>query len=398
MSEKNIDQIYERTYAVIDLSAIRGNVESAKASLPAGMQFCAILKCDGYGHGAPPIARELEDLVDMFGVATIAEGYALRRNGIRKPILDLGVAPARSYRLMLEQNIMPSVFTLEQAREISALAGSMGCAASYMIPLDTGMGRIGIQTEEPDALSLALEIVRFPNMKLSGVFTHFASADECDKSFAELQLQRFTDFTDRMEAAGVSIPIRHAANSAGIVEQIGTGLTMVRDGICLYGLLPSAEVDQKRLVLTPALSWKAKLTHVKTVPAGTPISYGSSFVTEKETEIATIPVGYGDGFPRALSNRADVLIRGRRCRILGRVCMDQFMVDVSGLFAEVGDIVTLLGTDGTERIDLYEWADFGLFPYEVLCNIGKRVPRVYVRDGAWIGNKDIFRELYPDMS
>lgn len=397
MQGKSADEVYGRTYAVVDLSTIRKNVENARSVLPAGVQLCAILKCDGYGHGAPPVAKSIEDLVDLFGVATIAEGHALRRNGIWKPILDLGVAPSRSYKLMLDQDIMPSVFTVEQAREISELAGKMEITASFMMPLDTGMGRIGIQTEEAGALELAREIVSLPNLQLEGVFTHFASADEADKSFAELQLKRFLNFTGAMEASGIAIPIKHVSNSAGIVEGIGTELDMVRDGICLYGLLPSQEVRKERLAIKPALSWKAKLTHVKKVPAGTPVSYGSTFVSEREMQIATIPVGYGDGFPRLLSNQAEVLIQGRRCRILGRVCMDQFMVDVSGMDVKPGELVTLLGSDGEEEITLYEWEKYGVFPYEALCNIGKRVPRVYIRNGKLVGKKDIFREVYPDF-
>lgn len=397
MTEQGVDKLYERTYAVVDLTAIRRNAENAIASIPAGTRFCAILKCDGYGHGAPPVAKSIEDLVDLFGVATVAEGYALRRNGIKKPILDLGVAPPRSYRLMLEQGIMPSIFTIRQAEEISLIAAELGVEASYMLALDTGMGRIGIPTDDKNSLELALSISRMPKLRLEGAFTHFSGADEADKSFARLQLERFRIFTERLERAGVSIPVRHISNSAGIVEGLGTEFDMVRDGICLYGLLPSRELANKRLSLEPALSWKAKLSHVKTVPAGTPISYGSTFISENEMEIGTIPVGYGDGFPRALSNKGHVLIRGRRCRILGRVCMDQFMVDVTGLSSEPGDIVTLIGRDGEESIDLYEWEELGLFPYEVLCNIGKRVPRVYVRDGEWIGKKDSFKDVYPEM-
>ncbi len=395
---KDADKVYDRTYAVIDLTAIRDNVRSAKDSLPEGTQLCAILKCDGYGHGAPPVAKAVEDIVDMFGVATVAEGHQLRRHGIWKPILDLGVAPARNYKLMLDQDIMPSIFTVEQAKKISKLAGELEIQASYMMPLDTGMGRIGIQTEEEGALELALTIAKMPNLQLEGVFTHFARADEENKDFANLQMQRFLSFTEKMEQAGIEIPIKHCANSAGIVERIGTDLNMVRDGICLYGLRPSDAVNKERLTLRPALSWKAKVTYVKDVPAGTTFSYGSTFVSDRSMRVATIPVGYGDGFPRALSNQADVLIHGKRCRILGRVCMDQFMVDVSdALETKVGDIATLLGKDGTEEVDLYEWEKLGLFPYEVLCNIGKRVPRVYVEGDTVVGKKDIFRERYADF-
>lgn len=391
------DLIYDRTYAVVDLDAIRENITEAKKALPHHMQFCAVVKADGYGHGAPAVAKNIDDLVDMYAVATVEEGCILRQHGIWKPILNLGVVPESSYTLMLEQDIMPSVFTLSQAEKIDREAEKMGIIAPITLAVDTGMGRIGILAEDPEGVATAEAIARMPHLSAEGIFSHFASADESDKRFAELQYRRFMNFTEALEQRGIHIPVKHCANSAGILEGLGTEMDMVRDGISLYGLYPSGEVDRTRIHLRPALSWKANVSYVKTVPTGTTVSYGSIFTADREMEIATLPVGYADGYPRALSNQAEVLIHGHRCRQLGRVCMDQIMVDVTGLGVKINDVATLLGRDGEEKITLYDWEKFGLFRYEVLCNIGKRVPRVYIRNGGIVGTHNAYDEQYEDF-
>lgn len=391
------DLIYDRTYAVVDLDAIRENITEAKKALPHHMQFCAVVKADGYGHGAPAVAKNIDDLVDMYAVATVEEGCILRQHGIWKPILNLGVVPESSYTLMLEQDIMPSVFTLSQAEKIDREAEKMGIIAPITLAVDTGMGRIGILAEDPEGVATAEAIARMPHLSAEGIFSHFASADVSDKRFAELQYRRFMNFTEALEQRGIHIPVKHCANSAGILEGLGTEMDMVRDGISLYGLYPSGEVDRTRIHLRPALSWKANVSYVKTVPAGTTVSYGSIFTADREMEIATLPVGYADGYPRALSNQAEVLIHGHRCRQLGRVCMDQIMVDVTGLGVKINDVATLLGRDGEEKITLYDWEKFGLFRYEVLCNIGKRVPRVYIRNGGIVGTHNAYDEQYEDF-
>ena len=391
------DLIYDRTYAVVDLDAIRENITEAKKALPHHMQFCAVVKADGYGHGAPAVAKNIDDLVDMYAVATVEEGCILRQHGIWKPILNLGVVPESSYTLMLEQDIMPSVFTLNQAEKIDREAEKMGIIAPITLAVDTGMGRIGILAEDPEGVTTAEAIARMPHLSAEGIFSHFASADESDKRFAELQYRRFMNFTEALEQRGIHIPVKHCANSAGILEGLGTEIDMVRDGISLYGLYPSGEVDRTRIHLRPALSWKANVSYVKTVPTGTTVSYGSIFTADREMEIATLPVGYADGYPRALSNQAEVLIHGHRCRQLGRVCMDQIMVDVTGLGVKINDVATLLGRDGEEKITLYDWEKFGLFRYEVLCNIGKRVPRVYIRNGGIVGTHNAYDEQYEDF-
>ncbi len=375
-------EAYDRSWVIVDLDKIRRNALAAKRNLPQGTGFCAVVKTDAYGHGAIPVASAIDDLTDMYAVATVEEGVQLRTYGINKPVLCLGPVSPASLGRLLENKILPPVFTLSQAEEISRVAkeAGMGCADIVLV-LDTGMGRIGISSESDDAVNLALRISSVPGIRIQGLFSHFARADEKDKEFTKLQMHRFQKFVSRLSEKGLSIPVCHIANSAGIIEGIGTGYQMARDGISLYGIYPSGEVTKDRLPLEAALSWRARISYVKTVPSGTPISYGGTFVTEKEMEVATLPVGYGDGFSRRLSNRGEVLVKGARCRILGRICMDQMMIDVSGIGAREGDVATLLGRDGEEEIDLYEWESLGLFSYEALCNIGKRVPRVYIREG-----------------
>lgn len=387
---------YERCWCEIDLDRIRENVQEVRQKYP-GKKFCAVIKSDGYGHGAVPVAKAIDDLCDYFAVASVEEGTQLRRHGILTPILCLGTVLKLQYEEMIVHSILPPVYTLKQAEEISAEAGRLGTTAKISLALDTGMGRIGIQTEEADALDVALAISALPNLEIETVFSHFARADESDKSSALLQLNRFRSFLSRLSARGVNIPIRHIANSAGIIEEIGTDFDMVRDGISLYGYLPSNEVSRDSLKISPALSWRAKAAFVKTVEKGCPISYGGTFVTDHRMEIATVGVGYADGFPRALSNRIYVLVHGEKRPVLGRICMDQFMVDVTGLDVKVGDEVTILGRDGKEEVTLYDWEKCGIFTYEAMCGIGKRVPRIYVRNGEIIGHHDLFHEQYEDF-
>lgn len=395
--EQTRENHYDRTYAEIYLDRIRRNVENARRLLKADKKFCVVLKTDAYGHGAPAVAWAVDDLVDYYAVATVEEGAVLRRHGIQKPILNLGVVPPSDYALMIRERIMPTVFTVEQAQAISAEAGRLGTTAEVHLALDTGMGRIGILTEEEGAEDTALAIAAAENIRIAGMYTHFASADEKDKSFALEQYCRFRNFAEKLEKRGLHIPIRHCANSAGIMEQIGTDFDMVRDGICVYGIYPSNEVDRGALPLLPALEWKARISYIKTVPAGYPVSYGSTFRAPHRMEIATVPVGYGDGYPRLLSGQGEVLIHGKRCPVLGRVCMDQFMADVSGLNASAGDQATLLGRDGDAEYTLYDMEKCGCFTYEVLCGIGKRVPRVYISQDRIVGMQDAFREVYPDF-
>lgn len=342
--------------------------------------MAAVVKTDGYGHGAVPIARMAEEYEYIWGFAVAAapEAMELRKAGIRKPILILGYTFEEDYEEMAAEGIRPAVFTWEMAEQFSQAAAARGVTAPIHIAVDTGMSRIGVRDGE-EGVELVKRIAALPALCIEGVFTHFAKADETDKGYTKMQMERFTSFCDRLEESGVRGFIRHCSNSAGILEIREANMDMVRAGISIYGVYPSEEVSRDQVPLHPVMELKSHIVCLKTVEPGTAISYGGTFVADRPMEVATIPVGYGDGYPRSLSNKGYVLIRGRRAPILGRVCMDQFMVDVTGIGAQVLDEATLLGTDGEEAITLEELDRLsGRFPYEFVCDIGKRVPRRYL--------------------
>ncbi|MDY5578770.1 alanine racemase [Porcincola intestinalis] len=371
---------YPRVEAEIDLGAIRDNFAAMRGRLRDDTKMIAVVKTDAYGHGAVRIAEMMEPEAYIWGfaVATTEEAVELRRTGIRKPILCLGFVFPQDYDLLVRLQIRPATFKLSMARQLSEAASRAGMILPVHLAVDTGMGRIGFQVCEEDA-DEAAEIAKLSNLKVEGLFTHFARADERDKDYTQEQFRKYCRFEQMLEERGVSIPLRHAANSASIMELPGTHLDAVRAGITIYGIYPSDEVDRNLMPMKPAMSLISHICYIKKVPAGTSISYGGTFVTERESRIATIPVGYGDGYPRSLSNKGSVLIRGRRAPIVGRVCMDQFMVDVTEIEAEEFDRVTLLGQDGKDAVTADELGRLsGRFPYELVCDISKRVPRVYV--------------------
>lgn len=371
---------YPRVHADIDLDAIRHNMEEMYRLIDPHTKLMAVIKTDGYGHGAIPIARELETLDYVYGYAVAAEeeALALREDGIKKPILILGYTFPEQYETLLHAQITPAIFTMEAAKLLSETACRLQTTAHIHIKLDTGMGRVGFLVSEESADVIA-QIAKLPHIMIEGMFTHFAKADETDKTSANRQLSEFLRMAEFLEARGVHIPLKHCSNSAGILDLPQANLDIVRAGITLYGLHPSEEVHLERMDMRPVMSLKSRVAHVKTLPAGYGISYGATYVTPDERRIATIPVGYGDGYARSLSNQGDVLIRGRRAPICGRVCMDQFMVDVTDIPGVcVGDTVTLIGTDGEEHITLEELGEkSGRFNYEFACDLGKRVPRVF---------------------
>ncbi len=382
---------YFRTQANINLDAIYQNVENAKKLLKPDTGMMAVIKADGYGHGAVEIADTIDGLVDAYGVAILEEGIELRRAGVGKPILILGYTPPQQYEELIANDISAAVFTLEMARELSAAAGRMGREGKIHLKLDTGMSRIGFGLTE-ESLEQICEISRLPGIVIKGCFSHFATMDEADKTRAMEQFRRFVDFTEKIEGRGISLPVRHISNSAGIIEAPEVQMDMVRDGICLYGLYPSEEVQKHRLPLVPAMEWKARISFVKELPAGVEIGYGGTYTTHRDTKVATIPVGYADGYPRSLSERGSVLIDGKRAPILGRVCMDQFMVDVTEIpAAATGTEVTLVGRDGEEEISMEEISAMAhSFHYEFACDVGKRVPRVYFRHGKAVSTRDYY--------
>ncbi|MBR1568305.1 MAG: alanine racemase [Lachnospiraceae bacterium] len=377
---------YYNIQANVDLDAIRHNILEMRKHIRPQTKLLAVIKADGYGHGAVAVAKALNDLSDYYAVARLGEAAELRRYGITKPILILGYSAPEEYQELIEQDITITVFRLEDARSISEIAGKLGKTAKIHIKIDTGMSRIGYMCDL-DAVEEIKQIAKLPNLNMEGIFTHFAKADEANKDAFHGQLLRFRSMLDALEREGITFAIRHAANSAAIMEEGDLGLDMVRSGISTYGLYPSDEVDPSSADLIPAMSLTSKISHIKTLAKGIGIGYGWTYTTEKETVVATIPVGYADGYKRALSNRGRVLIRGQYAKILGRVCMDQIMVDVTDIpDAAVGDTVTLFGHDGEVSIPVEEIANMSeSFNYEFVCGIASRVPRIYTMNGKYVG-------------
>lgn len=385
---------YFRCYAEINLDAIHKNVEMMKEKLHPKTGVIAVIKTDGYGHGAVPIAKVLDDICEGFAIACVNEGHNLRRHGITKPLFVLGYVPEVSYELMIKEDMIPPVFSYEMAEKMSEYAVRQNKELKINIAVDTGMNRIGYQTKE-SSVDEIVKIAKLKNLKIYSIFTHFAKADYKDKSFALMQLEKFNDFIGQLEQKGIRIPIHQCANSAAMMEMPQTSMDLARAGIAMYGLYPSEEMDKEQMKLIPAMSIYSHVVHVKEIEKGQGISYGQTFIADKPMKIATIPIGYGDGYPRNLSNKGWVLIHGQKAPIVGRVCMDQFMVDVTGMEVSVGDKVTLAGTDGNETILIDELSLLaGTFNYEFVCDLGKRVPRVFIKDGKIVGTKDYFDDDY----
>ncbi len=369
----------DNTYVKIDLDAIAENFDTVARKTNAPVM--AVVKADAYGHGAVQVAHLLEDRCAFFGVSSMLEARELRYTGIQKPILILGHTPVDAFPTAVKHSIRPAIFKYEDALALSQEACRQGKIADFHFAVDTGMSRIGFACNEASA-DICAAIAALPNLRAEGLFSHFATADCADLSRAREQAQRFDQFDAMLKARGVHVPIRHMDNSAGIMN-FPHHYEMVRSGIVTYGLYPSAEVPGGQLPLKPALQWCSRVTHVKQLPAGTPISYGGTYVTEKPTTVATIPVGYADGYRRSLSSKFHVLIRGQKAPILGRVCMDQLMVDVTAIpGVSPEDPVTLVGTDGGETITVEQIAEAAdSFNYEFICGISRRVPRMYTQGG-----------------
>ncbi len=368
-----------RVCARISLDAVRHNFRVMRKCMREDTKVCAVVKTDAYGHGAAEIASmlEAEEWIWGFAVATAQEGVTLRERGISKPILVLGFTFREDYEAMASLGIRPAVFRLDMAKELSEAALKCGTVLPIHIAIDTGMTRIGLFPGE-EAVSVISSISGLPGLCVEGIFTHFARADEADKRFVQDAFSRFSGFCGELDRRGISIPIRHCSNSACILEYPEAHMDMVRAGITIYGIYPSDEVARTEPELKPVMQLKSHIAAIRQVPAGTPVSYGGTFVTERTTRVATIPVGYGDGYPRSLSGKGCVLIGGKRAPILGRVCMDQFMVDVTDIPAHELEEVTLMGEDHGSFLSVYELSELsGRFPYEFVCDIGRRVPREY---------------------
>lgn len=377
---------YKRGVAYVDLDAVISNMDAMHSLLRNDTKMYAVIKTNGYGHGSLPIAKALESVpyVKGYAVATAEEAMELRNDGIKKDILILSYTFPYSYPELIKNDVRITVFRKDTIQELSRAAAMVGKNAIVHIAVDTGMGRIGVNPDK-SGIEFVKQTLDAPNIIVEGIFTHMARADETDKRSALEQVAIFKKFIgDISEKAGAVIPIAHISNSAAILELPDSYMDAVRAGITMYGLKPSDEVPTEADInLKPVLSLFSHITYVKKVGPGQSISYGGTFTAEKEMMVATVPLGYGDGYPRQLSGKGEVLVRGKRCPILGRVCMDQFMIDVSALDnVKEGETVTLLGYDGDEHISAEELGEkSGRFNYELVCLIGSRIPRVYTLHG-----------------
>lgn len=371
---------FDNTQLIIDLDAIGQNIDAVRRK--AGTEVMAIIKADAYGHGAVQVAKLLIDKCSFFGVSSMQEAMELRRADILKPILILGHTPVSAFPTAIRCGIRPAIFRWEDALALSQAAQEAGVPAPFHFAVDTGMSRIGFQVTEESA-DLCAKIAALPGLEAEGLFSHFATADCADLTRAKAQAERFDLFDQMLRSRGVAVKLRHLDNSAGVMN-FSNHYEMVRSGIVTYGMYPSSEVQPKDLPLRPALQWVSRITHIKTLEPGREVGYGGAFVTEKPTVVATVPVGYADGYRRSLSGKFYVLIRGRRAPILGKVCMDQLMVDVTDIpSAALDDTVVLVGRSGAEKITVEQIAKAAdSFNYEFVCGFSRRVPRVYISNGC----------------
>lgn len=370
-------------WAEIDLDNLAFNMRQIRSKAKS-KDIIAVVKADAYGHGALDIAPVLlENGATSLAVAVVSEGVELRRGGIECPIMVLGFTPPSLMDDLVKYDIQQTVFSYSYAKELSAIAEKNHKKARIHIAVDTGMGRIGFMPNK-ESVEEVLKISKLPNIEVQGIFSHFSTADEKDKEYTDYQLSKFNEFYDELSKVGVKIKIRHIANSAAIIELPKTHFEAVRPGIILYGYYPSEEVDKSNIQLKPVMELKTNIAHIKKIPSGYYISYGRKFKSTRETVVATLPVGYADGYTRLLFNKAKVIINGQFAPVVGRICMDQCMVDVTNIKGEikVGDEVILIGEKGGISINADHIAEMlGTINYEVVCMISKRVPRVYIKDG-----------------
>ena len=370
---------YDNTYVTVDLDIILQNFNAVCEK--ADTDVMAVVKADAYGHGAIEVARTLEERCAFFGVSSMQEALELRRAGIQKPILILGHTPVSAYPIIVREEIRPAIFQYADALALSAEALRQKKTAAFHFAVDTGMSRIGFQATVESA-DICQKIAALPGLYAEGLFSHFATADCKDLEKAHAQAELFRQFDQWLQQRHVRVALRHMDNSAGLIN-FAQHYEMVRAGIIMYGLYPSDEVHHDNLSVQPALSWFSRISHIKTLPAGREISYGGTFITQRDTVVATIPVGYADGYRRSLSGKFYVLIHGKKAPILGRICMDQMMVDITHIpDAAVEDPVVLVGRDGEEIITTEAIAEAaGSFHYEFICGISRRVPRHYRKNG-----------------
>jgi alanine racemase len=369
-------------WAEVDLDKLAHNMREIRRNA-VSKDIIAVIKADGYGHGALDIAPTLlENGATRIAVAVLNEAVELRRGGIEEPIMVLGFTPPSQIDMLLRYDIEQTVYSYDLAKEISQLAKKKNKVAKIHIALDTGMGRIGFLPDDESA-EVVYKISKLPNIVIEGLFSHFSSADEDDKTYTDMQLDRYTAFYNKLIASGVKVNMRHIANSAAIIDMPQSHFEAVRPGIILYGYYPSEQVFKNKIDLKPVMSLKTNIVHIKNLPAGEYISYGREFKTLRESVIATLPVGYADGYTRLLFNKAKVIINGSFVPVIGRICMDQCMVDVTEIKnVKVGDEVVLMGEQGDLSFTADHIAELiGTINYEITCMISKRVPRVYIKGG-----------------
>ena len=372
---------YYRSFARIDLDAVENNFNELKSLLPSGVKTMCVIKADAYGHGSHRIALFLQNKCDYFAVASINEGEELRAAGVKTPMLILSYTSPLEYEDLIRNDITATIYDLESAAILSETALKTGRTAKVHVAVDTGMGRIGFPDDESGADAIE-KLKRLPGLLVEGLFSHYACSDETDRTSANEQTRRFESFIKLLEKRSIDIPIKHICNSAAVIEG-EKSFDMVRFGISLYGLYPSQEVHKERVTLAPAMQVESHIVYVKTVKKGTKIGYGQTYTAPCERKIATVCIGYADGFNRCFSNRGYVLIKGKKAPVVGKVCMDQIMVDVSDIEqVSVGDRAVILGKDGNSVISAEELGEMSdSFNYEVLCNFMPRIKRIYVRHG-----------------
>ena len=372
---------YKRCWASVDLAALSQNYRSIRRFLTPGCRYLAIVKADGYGHGAATVASLLQkEGADWFGVATMEEALKLRRQGIYRPILVLGYTDPAAASILASNTITQTLFSEEYALQLAQEAARAGCTVDCHVKIDTGMSRLGFEAENPGTVPLIEKLAAESRLRLTGIFTHFAVADEdteVSREFTERQFTLFMQVCNRLQAAGVNVGLRHCCNSAGTLLHPDYHLDMCRIGLSQYGLDPDPCMKDL-LQIRPAMSLYTVVSMVKEIPAGATVSYGRQYTAPSSRRIATVAIGYADGYPRALSNRAEMLLHGKRAPVVGRVCMDQLMLDVTDIpEARMGDIAVAAGCEGDESITFDDWARWaGTINYEVLCGISKRVPRL----------------------
>ncbi len=380
-------------WAEINLDNLAHNIREVRRLAGDESQVMAVIKADGYGHGAVNIAQTLLDNgADRFAVAVLDEAIELRNAGFKVPIFILGYTQPERAAEVVKYDLEQSVYSFEVAKTLSIEAIAQGKTAQLHIKVDTGMGRIGLQSNN-EAIDIISSIHALPGINIKGIFTHFAVADEIDKSYTELQFEKFRWICDELEEKGIKIEMKHCGNSATIIDLPEMHLNTVRAGIMIYGLAPSKEVMLNKLELKEVMSLKVKITHIKDIEAGQSVSYGRKFIADRRTKIASLPIGYADGYTRMLTGKAEALVKGKRVPIVGSICMDQCMIDITGIEdIVVGDEVVLFGEQLGGFISIDEIAEkLGTINYEVVCMISRRVPRVYVKDGEVI---EVLNYLY----